>query len=241
MALATAVMTVVAASGADARPPRPVTGPATGGSHAERPLDPIKDAPTVEWPRRGQVALSFDDGPLESTTNQVLDVLAERGVPATFFVNCARFQHAPRAMRRMVADGHSVQNHTTNHPWLVRIPSDAVYRELDSCSTAVSRIAWERPTLFRPPYGATSPRVNAIASSLGMRVTMWNASPSSMEAGTSQVYNQIVGQTEARRQAGEGAVILLHDGSGNRSAQVEALGPIIDTLRAAGWTFVRLG
>ena len=211
-------------------PPTPIVVP-----------DPIRDAPVVTWPGPGQVALTFDDGPHPTTTNLVLDILDREQVPGTFFVICRLIPRNPGVMSRMSSSGHSVQNHTMNHPYLVRLKSDKATAELSSCSTAIEAATGRRPTTYRPPYGSHNDRIDSIASSLGMQKVMWNSTTPITETNAKSMVNQISGQIRKAESDGRGLVILLHDGSGARAAQVAALGPIIQRLKTNGWQFVKIG
>lgn len=211
-------------------PPTPVVAP-----------DPIRDATVVTWPGPGQVALTFDDGPHPTTTPLVLDILDREMVPGTFFLVCRLIPRSPDVMTRMSSAGHSVQNHTMNHPYLVRLKSDKATAELSSCSNAIESVTGRRPTAYRPPYGSHNERIDGIASSLGMHKVMWNSTIPITETNAKAIVKQITGQIRRAEGDGRGLVILLHDGSGARSAQVAALGPIIQRLKSGGWQFVKIG
>ena len=193
------------------------------------------------WPSPGQVAITFDDGPVAPTTLQVLDVLANERVPATFFVNCARFKNAGMASVRASLDGHSIQNHTMNHAWLTDLSNKQIVDELAPCSSMISYFTHKPTTLFRPPYGSTSNRVEMIGAYLGMRSTMWNVAPSKMIFVTPTMVAGVSKQISRLATKGVGIVILLHDGSGSRAATVAALPELIGYLRSLKFEFVKLG
>lgn len=205
------------------------------------PPDPIRDAPVVTWPGPGQVALTFDDGPHPTTTNRVIDILDREQIPGTFFVICRLISKNQSVVSRMAAGGHSVQNHTMNHPYLVRIKSDKVTAELSSCSSAIEMATGRKPTTFRPPYGSHNDRVNAIAATLGLQRVMWNSTAPIDETNPKEIARRILGQIRSAEEDRRGLVILFHDGSGSRAAQVAALGPIIQRLKSNGWQFVKIG
>jgi len=210
-------------------------------SEATPPPDPIRGAPVVTWPGPGHVALTFDDGPHPTTTNRVLDILDRERIPGTFFVICRLISKNQSVVSRIAADGHSVQNHTMNHPYLARIKNDKVTAELSSCSSAIEMATGQKPTTFRPPYGSHNDRVNAIAAALGLQRVMWNATAPIDETNPKEIARRILGQIRSAEEDRRGLVILLHDGSGSRAAQVAALGPIIQRLKSSGWQFVKIG
>ncbi|MBU3689881.1 MAG: hypothetical protein B7C54_05420 [Acidimicrobiales bacterium mtb01] len=203
--------------------------------------DPIRDAPVVAWPGPGQVALTFDDGPHPTTTPKVLDLLDRQGVPGTFFVVCRRVPADQGTVVRMALRGHSVQNHTVNHPYLVRQKSDKVLRELADCSTTIEMVTGRRPTTYRPPYGSHNERVDGVAASLGLTRVMWNSTAPIEETKSKEISRRILGQIRSAEDDRRGLVILLHDGSGSRAAQLAALEPIIARLKSTGWQFVKIG
>lgn len=186
-------------------------------------------------PGPGQVAITFDDGPAPAT-GPILDILAARGVPATFFVlGSAIGSDRGRALvDRMHREGHSVQNHTFRHPELTRLPCDAIAREIASTSWAVERVTGVPTSCFRPPYGATSPRVRANA--LGHHEIMWTAdSRDFRQPGVGSIV-----ANSLRGADGRGMIVLLHDGGGSRHQTVAALPFIIDAYAARGYEFVNL-
>ena len=113
------------------------------------------------------VALSFDDGP-SSWTEQILDLLAERGARATFFVCGVAIAGREDTLRRCIAEGHEVANHTHTHPELRELDRAAIAAELDAASSAIESVTGARPTHFRPPYFESSPDVDAVSLELGL-------------------------------------------------------------------------
>jgi peptidoglycan/xylan/chitin deacetylase (PgdA/CDA1 family) len=191
----------------------------------------------------GQVALTFDDGPHPATTSAVLAILAEKQVGATFFFvgsGVSRNDHAKSLVRSVHDAGHSVQNHTWGHPFLSRESVDTVRQELVRTSEVIREVTGEAPTLFRPPYGATNAAVVEVAQRQGLGQVLWGAAPSSMEASGETMVGEITAQARRAMEQNRGLVVLLHDGSGNRSGTVSALPELIDVLRTAGWEFVVL-
>lgn len=204
------------------------------------PPDPIRDAPVVSWPGPGQVALTFDDGPHPTTTPMVLDILDREKVPGTFFVVCRNVPRDPGSLLRMSLGGHSVQNHTMNHPYLSRTKTPAATAELATCSDVIEASTGRRPTSFRPPYGSHNERIDGLAASIGLRPVMWNSTAPVTVTSAKEIVRVISGQIAIAERKGRGLVILLHDGSGARAAQVAALGPLIHRLKTNGWQFVKI-
>ena len=113
------------------------------------------------------VALSFDDGP-SLWTEQILDLLAVAGARATFFVCGAAIEGREGTVRRCVAEGHEIANHTHTHPELRELDRAAICAELESASAAIASVTGARPVRFRPPYFESSPEVEAVSRELGL-------------------------------------------------------------------------
>ena len=113
------------------------------------------------------VALSFDDGP-SHWTEQILDLLAESGARATFFVCGVAIEGREDTLRRCVAEGHEVANHTHTHPELRDLDRAAIAAELDAASLAIESVIGTRPVHFRPPYFESSDDVEAVSRELGL-------------------------------------------------------------------------
>jgi len=195
--------------------------------------------PEVGSPKKGQVAITFDDGPHKTVTDQVLKILQRRGVPATFFVMGMLAERYPNVIRRCAQSGHRVQSHTWNHQWLTGMSTDAIKKDLTKTSRTIKRLTGRTPTVFRPPYGATSTRVQQAAASLGLRQVMWNAGPMVTTTTSSSALRQTLQHVAAARQKGVGATILLHDGTGHTKVMLGMLDQLITELRKKNWQFVR--
>ena len=174
---------------------------------------------------RKLVALTFDDGP-SSYTESFLDVLRGRGVPATFFVLGQVIPGREATLRRMLAAGHEIGDHTVDH---VAYPG---YSQIAGGAARIRAATGFRPCLFRPPGGAVNAAVIAVAGRLGMTTVNWDVDPFDWRRpGSGAVYANVVGA------ARPGSIILLHDGGGPRGDTLAALPGIIDTLRARGYGF----
>ena len=200
-------------------------------------LVPVPLAHAVAPCSRGTVALTFDDGPHSTHTPKVLDLLAKRGVEATFFQVGNRIATYPGLTRRVHARGHRVANHTWNHESLPSLSEAATRATLRRTNTMVTSLGLPRPTLVRPPYGATSSRVRSVIHEMGMHQVLWTTDPQDWRTGrsASAIANAVLGGLRDR------AVILLHDGVANSPATVAALPRIIDGARARGYCFGTLG
>jgi peptidoglycan/xylan/chitin deacetylase (PgdA/CDA1 family) len=196
---------------------RPVRAVGCTGGDAE-----LVSAASTE---RMVVALTFDDGPSEYT-DRYLDVLREKDVPATFFEVGQEMPGREATMRRILAEGDELADHTMNH---VEYPG---YAQIAGAAARIKAYTGFQPCLFRPPGGAVDSGVISTAGSLGMKTITWDVDPRDWSLpGTSAIYSNIVGN------ARPGSIILMHDGGGPRDETLAALPGIIDTLRAKGYGF----
>lgn len=175
------------------------------------------------------VYLTFDDGPNGAYTNQVLDLLARYNAKATFFIVGANAQGKGDLIRRMYQAGHGIGNHTWNHARLTGMSETTFAREVGSAANLFGKYA--APCL-RPPYGATDATTYTNATRLGYSVVLWSIDPLDWQQPGSQVIaNRVLSNIFP------GAIVLLHDGPGNRSQTVAALETILATLSAQGYSF----
>lgn len=179
------------------------------------------------------VRLTFDDGPVRTSTPRVLNVLSNYRVKATFFVIGEQVRKYPRLVRREYSEGHSVQNHTYTHPDLTTLSNDGIRRQLRRTNRAITAAGVPRPQRFRPPYGATNARVRSVAGSLGLTQTLWSVDPRDWaDPAASVICRRVVSNVSP------GSIVLLHDGTGANTD--EALPCIIKRLRAKGYSFGKL-
>ncbi len=186
-------------------------------------------------PRLPEIALTFDDGPNPPYTSQILALLQQYQVQATFFVIGSRAATYPDLVSQESRERNLVGNHTWSHPTLTKIPPDEVRAELQRTSEEIRADAGVAPTLFRPPGGNFNGQVQSIAASLGLSTILWNVDPKDWSRpGTSVIIQRVLNATH------NGAIILMHDGGGDRSQTVAALPTIITTLEQRGFQFVTI-
>lgn len=185
--------------------------------------DSVRQGPAVK-----QVALTFDDGPWQ-LTSQFLDRLRHYDVPATFFMIGRQVAAQAPLLRRMVREGHALGNHTWSHADV----AGGNAGQLTSTSDAIRRATGVSPCVFRPPGGATSATLAAQARSLGMVDVLWSIDTDDWRGPPSTA--TIVARALA---AGPGGIVLMHDGGGPRGNTLAALPQIISGLRARGYRLV---
>src|SRR5579864_102475 len=204
-------------------------------------------APTGQWfgkafhaGQRGskQIALTFDDGPNDPHTLNLLEVLAKHNVRATFFLIGRYVRQRPDIARELAKQGHVIGNHTFTHPLLIFEPSSWIRREISQCRDAIRDAVGEHSNLFRPPWGGRRPGVFGLVRQLGLDPIMWNVTGYDWDAPSADYIEQQV----TRRIRG-GDVVLLHDGShaafgGDRSKTVQVVERIVPRYQAGGFEFV---
>jgi peptidoglycan-N-acetylglucosamine deacetylase len=175
------------------------------------------------------VALTFDDGP-GGNTAQVLDLLKQYGIHATFcIIGRVIGDYNPDLIRRVVAEGHTLCNHTWTHDLNLRTRSeDQIRSELQRTNDAIHAIVPGAPIkYFRNPGGNFSPLTVAVAKSMGMESIDWNVDPSDWSRpGVQSIINNVLSHTHA------GSIVLMHDGGGDRSQTVQALHTILPNLKS---------
>lgn len=189
---------------------------------------PVKAEPP-DCSRLKCVALTMDDGPVPGTAN-VLDLLRRKGVHATFFVVGQLARRHPALLRRMVAEGHVVGNHSWNHPEFFGKKARTIRGQLVHTDAAVRRATGRDPVLMRPPFGEVTPKVREACRRLGEAVVLWDVDPLDWkDRKASTIAHRVV------KQAKRGSIILTHDSLKTTRA---AYSDIIDGLRARGFTLV---
>jgi peptidoglycan/xylan/chitin deacetylase (PgdA/CDA1 family) len=186
-----------------------------------------------------EFALTYDDGPNDPCTLQLLDLLARHDVHATFFLIGRFVRQRPEIARAIHAAGHLVGNHSMSHPVLLFQSPKRVREELTGCNAAIEDALGEPARYFRPPYGARRPDVLRAARNLGLTPVLWNAmgydwKPTTAEEVLANLQNGI--QRNQRR--GVGSNLLLHDGGQagigqDRSHSVAATARLLESTRGS--------
>lgn len=181
------------------------------------------------------VALTFDDGPNPPYTDQILSILRQYGIKASFFLVGQHAETYPSLAVQEVQEGHSVGNHSFTHPELPYFSMATICWQLSTTSVDIQHITGVWPAFFRPPYGEYNVNVLNAARQMNMTVVNWSVDPKDWSLpGVNAIVNRVVSQTQ------NGSIILMHDGGGDRSQTVAALPLIITQLKQRGFQFVTL-
>jgi len=190
-------------------------------------------------PQHGRrIALTFDDGPDPVWTPRVLDVLAGRGVRATFFLVGERAERAAGVVNAIASAGHEVGNHGWSHVSLWRCGPGRTATEIGRAHDVLARLAGHAPLHFRPPWGMVNAAMFSVLRRLGERCVFWTIQPEGL---TPRPGSAQAGYVLSR--ARPGAIVDFHDAglSGAGARLLDALPSVIDGLRAAGYDLVTLG
>ncbi|WP_051963076.1 polysaccharide deacetylase family protein [Deinococcus misasensis] len=183
-------------------------------------------------PRAKWMALTFDDGPWGKTTLEVLDILRKHQVKATFFVIGKHIEMYPKVLQQIHKEGHVIGNHTYSHRYR-KMPAKVAQKEIDLVENQLQKLIGQGSQLFRPPGGRMENGLVRQAIKRNDSVVLWSVTtPDYLQKDRNQVIHDI--------QAGfkPGAIILLHDGGGDRSGTVAALPTLIEAAHKQGYRFV---
>lgn len=198
----------------------------------------------LEGPPGQGPALTFDDGPDPVWTPRVLDILAERGVPATFFLVGERAERHPGLVQRMLAEGHAVASHSLRHEQLLTLSPSALREAVLGGRDAVEQVAGVPCPLFRPPRGHFDLRIALLARRHGLQVWLWNVELCDWRPETTEE-----AMLRACADLADGDILLMHDaiagadaaaGSADRSRTVAVLPRVLALVRDRGMTPVPL-
>lgn len=178
-----------------------------------------------------EIAITFDDGPHKTNTPQLLDALKQRGIRATFFVVGQNATEYPDILKRIVAEGHELANHSYSHPVLASMSPSAVHEQLDKTHQAVLSATGVSMKLLRPPYGAFSePQRRTANGEFGYKTILWSVDPLDWKhRDAARVQTEILSHTQA------GAIVLAHD---IHKSTVDAMPDTLDKLTEKGFKFV---
>jgi len=169
--------------------------------------------------QRGEVALTFDDGPDPEVTPQLMALLAAHGVQATFFCIGQRAQAHPALCRALADSGHELANHGLRHPWHASLMGpDGWRQEIHGGQSALQHIGGQSPRFYRAVAGLRNPFLDPVLHSLGLQLAAWTRRAYDTRCGDPEVVFQ---RLTHRLAAGD--ILLLHDGHAGRTAEGQAV------------------
>jgi peptidoglycan/xylan/chitin deacetylase (PgdA/CDA1 family) len=175
--------------------------------------------------------MTFDDGPHAQNTPRLLDMLKQRKIHATFFFVGQCVQENPEIVKRIVAEGHEIGNHSWSHPDLAKMSDASVQEQIQKTQDAIVAACGQAPKLMRPPYGAFTARQRAWAhGTWGFDIILWDVDPLDWKIRNSEHV-----KAEILKQAVPGSIVLSHD---IHKTTVDAMPETLDALAAKGFKFV---
>ena len=189
----------------------------------------VWDIPNSE----NKIYLTFDDGPIPSVTEWVLDVLKSENIKATFFCIGDNIKKHPEVYRRILQEGHQTGNHTFNHLNGWKTKTNYYIENFKLCETEHSKLNPEHSFLFRPPYGKIKPSQSKEIKQLGYKIIMWDV--------LSYDFNQNISEEECLKNVisntSQGSIIVFHDSLKAEKNLKYALPKAIQILKNKGFTF----
>lgn len=187
---------------------------------------------------RPAIALTFDDGPSESTP-VLLEILARHRVPAAFFQCGVHVRRLPTVAREVAAAGHEIGNHSDSHPLLALKSPRFIYEELAAAQASIEQATGIRPRYFRAPYGVRWFGLRAAQRRLGLRGVMWSTIALDWKRQTPEVVSRLL------HGATRGAIFCLHDGRAlahrpDIGVTLQALREILPKLIDQGFHFEKV-
>jgi peptidoglycan-N-acetylglucosamine deacetylase len=219
--LSVMLLSVIHLSSAQAQPPQAASG--SGG-----PAFGIYTHVNTHAP---YLAMTFDDGPSVDYTPRLLDMLKARHIKATFFLVGKNVQAHPELVRRIIAEGHEVGNHTWDHPQLSKLSDAQATDEIEKTQDAIRAACGVTPSLLRPPYGALNkPEHIWIPQELKLNVIYWTVDTEDWKRpGAAAITQRVLSGAKP------GAIVLQHD---IHSQTIDAMPAALDGLIAKGYRLV---
>ncbi|WP_436628205.1 polysaccharide deacetylase family protein [Bacillus thuringiensis] len=182
------------------------------------------------------IAFTFDDGPNDIYTPQILEVLEQYDAKATFFMIGFRIQQAPQLVKTVLNNGHEIGNHTMNHVYAQNKSPKKIQNDILEGQKYIEK--WSKsPLLFRPPGGYINDTVLTTVKQQGGQIVLWSWHQDPRDwsnPGVHTIANHVI------KNARNGDIVLLHDGGGNRRQTVAALKIILPNLQEKGFQFVKV-
>lgn len=182
-----------------------------------------------------QIAITFDDGPSEKYTPEILDILREYNVKATFFVVGKNAESFPEIVKSEYNDGHEIGNHTYSHPQMKAITTNQADEEIKKTQEIIEKIIGKPPKLFRPPGGYLNNSIVDKITSNGCKTVLWSWRQDTRDwesPPVEKIVNTVLSNLK------DGDIILFHDYNSHKSPTPEALKIIIPKLKERGYEFV---
>ncbi len=210
------------------------------GENGQQPVLDIESRKVVEEaggmcignPNEKNIYLTFDNGYEAGYTSQILDVLKENDVKATFFITAHYLNTANDLVKRMIEEGHIVGNHTVNHKFLPNITDEQIKDEVMKLHNSIYDQFEYEMKFFRPPKGEFSQRVLNVTNSLGYTTVMWSSAYDDWDK--EKQNREEYGKKRILQNLHNGCVLLLH---GTSKDNANILNDVIKEIKSMGYEF----
>lgn len=181
------------------------------------------------------VALTFDDGPSEPYTQQIIEVLNKNHVKGTFYILGGNAKAYPNIIKQIMNDGHELGSHSMNHTMMKNRSVDAIYKDLSSVDTILRNLGYQKEITFRAPFGITSDNLRIALEKLNKRQVLFTfLAQDWTPISAQQIHDNVMKQLKP------GLIITLHDGGKRRDNTVKATQMLIDSLKKQGYRIVSI-
>lgn len=182
-----------------------------------------------------KIALTFDDGPNDTSLPKILNLLKDENVKASFFFIGKNIKARREEVKRTYDEGHLVLNHSYTHSNFEKVSSEIIVHEMEKTNSEIKNIIGVVPSLYRPPYGIKTPNGKLAAKKIGMDIIFWNVDGEDWSS--KKNVNEIIGTQ--KKQTKNGSIILMHT-QPDKYTSYEALTVLIPYYREQNYEFVRL-
>lgn len=183
------------------------------------------------WPYR--VALTFDDGPHIFFTEEIVKILKDENIPATFFLVGKNIEKYPHLAQLISSNGHQIGNHTYSHKRLTQSKESEIIEEVKKMEDVLEKTIGKKTNLFRPPGGHIDESTEKLLKKRGYKIVYWDVFPNDInpDITADEIYKRVIDSIK------DNSIILLHSGSKNT---LNALPKLIKALKMKGYRFVRV-
>ena len=182
---------------------------------------------------KGKIALTFDDGPHPRYTKEILAILEEYHVTATFFIIGVNAENYPADLQRIIDAGCEIGNHTYSHLPIKKLSEDALQKEIVQCEDTIYKLSGVRPCIFRPPEGMMNDALKGLLSQMQYHIVLWSIDTMDWAlTPSSEIYQNVTKKIHS------GDIILMHDYVSGGNTTCKALRLIIPELLARGYEVV---
>ncbi len=186
--------------------------------------------PRVETQQK-VVALTFDDGPTRGPTDEILGILREENVKATFYLVGSTIEENQGETEKIIQEGHEIGNHTYNHKRMILVSPDFVKNEIETTDELIKKAGYKGEITFRPPFGKKLFALPFYLSEYNRKTITWDVDPETFVGKSEDIIKYTLENTK------NGSIILLHVAYNSRAESMKSVRPIIKSLREKGFEF----